>query len=178
MGIFISLSVLLASVCLFFSYLFSRLAAGCRSRLAEGLPRAKVPGLLLGIVCLVWSAWHGCLMLEGPLEKYHPVVWLLVPTTAVLSWFYLDYLFSRALGGFFALAANELIRQGFTHAVTLRPLFSVICLLLGVCGLFLIGTPWRLRDLLEIAGKKPRAGRLLSLALLLCAVVLIVLPLL
>ena len=172
------LSALLALFCIILSILFFRLSAGASKELTNAIPRCKIPGIILGIVCLIWSAWHGCLMLEGTLEKFHPVVWILVPVTAILSYIYLDYLFSRSLGGFFVLMANELIRQAFGNDVALRPLYSIICLLIGVMGLFLIGTPWRLRDAFELASSRQTAGRIISIGFMLCACILILLPLL
>lgn len=139
------------------------------------LSRMRLGGVVLGIPCLVWSAWHGCIMLEGGLAKYHPVVWALVPVTAVLCYFFLDYLFARAAGGFFILCANELLRQSFAHAVLLRPVYSVACLLLGIAGLFMLGVPWRVRDTFELASEKPVAGRWIAGILLFPAFVLIVL---
>lgn len=116
-------------------------------------------------------------MLEGPLASLHPIVWLLVPIVSILAFFFLDYLFSRSLGGFFVLMSNELIRQAFSHSTTMRPLYSLVCLLLGVAGLFLIGTPWRLRDTLELAAKEKKAAISISGALLFCSAILILLPL-
>ena len=63
------------------------------------LPRERVCGAVIGVICLVWSAWHGCQMLEGGLEKFQTIIWLLVPTGAVACWFWLDYLLARSLGG-------------------------------------------------------------------------------
>ena len=141
------------------------------------LPRNRIAGAPIGVVCLIWSAWHGCLMLEGPLASLHPIVWLLVPIVSILAFFFLDYLFSRSLGGFFVLMSNELIRQAFAHSTTMRPLYSLVCLLLGVAGLFLIGTPWRLRDTLELAAKEKKAALSISGALFFCSAILILLPL-
>ena len=139
------------------------------------MPRLRWAGILLGVPCLVWSAWHGCIMLEGGLAKFHTLVWLLVPVISILGGLYLDYLFARALGGFLILSANELIRCGFIFDVPLRGLYSVICLAMGICGLFLLGSPWHLRDALKRSAEKPAFGRALAGALAGCAILLILL---
>ena len=168
--IFIGLSWLVVATCIFHSVMFWRGGAWCAPS-----TRWKWVALPIGLPCLVWCAWHGCLMLEGPLAAYHPLVWILVPVLAVLSWFFIDYLFARTCGGFLILAANELLRRGFGNDIALRPLFSTICLLLGIAGLFMVGVPWRLRILLENqAGKQP--GRIIAVALWLCSITLAILP--
>lgn len=168
--IFISLALILSAFCLFFAYV-----SGYRPSKFASLPRSVWPGVIIGLPCLVWSAWHACIMLEGGLAKYHPIVWTLVPVTAILAYFFLDYLFARATGGFFILAANELIRQAFIYNIAWRPLYSIICLVLGVCGLFMLGLPWRMRDAIELAAKNSKIGRGIAAAFAVAALVLSVL---
>ena len=168
--IFIGLSWLVVAACIFHSMMFWHGGAWCASS-----TRWKWAALPIGLPCLVWCAWHGCLMLEGPLAAYHPIVWILVPVLAVLSCFFIDYLFARTCGGFLILAANELLRRGFGNDIAMRPLFSTVCLLLGIAGLFMVGVPWKLRILLEnYAGKQP--GRIIAIALWLCSLALALLP--
>lgn len=166
--IFIILSLVIAAFLFFLAYV----CAFQPQRFAS-LPRNVWWGMAIGIPCLAWSAWHACIMLEGGLAKFHTIVWLLVPTIAILSYFYLDYLFSRALGGLFILAANEMIRCAFAHAIPLRPLFSLVCLLIGVMGLFMLGTPWRMRDAISLAAKNRRYGRGFATALIFMGLVII-----
>lgn len=142
------------------------------------IARHRAGGALLGLVCLVWSAHYGIIMLEGDLSRFHYLVKLAVPVAALLCYFYLDYLLARALGGFMILAANYLLHAAFAAAVPGRSWYSLVCLCLGVAGLFLVGTPWRLRQLLEAARQKPRLGRGTALILLLCALSLLIQPLL
>lgn len=166
--IFAVLAFATAALMLFFAYAlaFARPAS---------LPRCRWAGVALGLPCLAWSAWHACIMLEGGLAKYHCVVWALVPITAVLAFFFLDYLFARASGGFFILAANELIRCAFAYAIVLRPLFSAVCLIVGVLGLFMLGTPWRMRDAMVLAATKRKLGTTFGAVLAFMAIVLVAL---
>ena len=114
-------------------------------------------------------------MLEGGLAKFHTLVWCLVPILSILCALYLDYLFARSLGGFLILSANELIRCAFIYDVPLRGGYSVVCLLMGICGLFLLGAPWHLRDALKLADNKPPVGRAIAATLVAAAILLIVL---
>ena len=168
--IFIGLSWLTAAACIFYGAMFWRGGAWCASS-----TRWKWPALVLGLPCLAWCAYHACLLLEGPLVAYHKIVWCMVPTLAVLSWFFIDYHFARTCGGFLILAANELLRRGFGNEVAIRPVFSTICLLLGIAGLFMVGVPWRLRILLEKHSGK-QAGRIIAAILAICAIALLISP--
>lgn len=140
------------------------------------LPRLAWAGMVVGVPCLVWSAKAACLMLEGPLAKFHIIVWALVPIAAVLAWFFLDYLFARAVGGFFILAANELLHQAFAANICVRPLYSAVCLVIGICGLFVLGVPWYMRDAIILAGNNKKLGIVIGSILILCGFVLILLP--
>ncbi|MDD4097604.1 MAG: hypothetical protein PHC30_02425 [Lentisphaeria bacterium] len=150
----------------FFLGLFCAVLAWVAScRLPHCLPwltaalRSRPAGLGLGVICLAWSAYHACIMLEGDLARFHPHVWTLVPVTAVLSWFFLDFLLARSAGGFLVLAANFLLFGAFVHDVPWRPLYSLACLVLGVTGLFAIGAPWYIRDVLQAAARRPAWAR-------------------
>lgn len=142
------------------------------------IARHRWGGAGLGLVCLLWSAYHGIIMLEGDLSRFHYLVILAVPVIAVLCYFYLDYLLARSLGGFMVLSANYLLHAAFADAVPGRSWYSIVCLVFGVAGLFLIGTPWRLRQLLETARENVLLGRGAALFLLLCALSLLLQPLL
>ncbi len=173
MSIYRLLSILLAGFCLYFGWI-------CAFRASESrkVPRAFWAGVVVGVPCLVWSAWHGCVMLEGPLSRFHPYVWGMVPLSIVLLTLYVDYLFARAAGGFFILAANELIRQAFIWNTPCRPLYALVCLVLGVAGMFLVGTPWRMRDVIDCCVRKPQLARGLGIVFALFAAILVLLPLL
>jgi len=117
-------------------------------RRAKALPRARLAGEALAVVCLVWSAYHGSLMLEGGLAVYRKVLWAMVPVTAILVYGHLDYLFARALGGLLVLTASQLIHGAFAAQVPGRVLYSLACYLVGLWGMSLMACPWWFRDLL------------------------------
>jgi len=120
------------------------------------LPRQRVLGEALGVVCLVWSVYHVLPMLEGGLARYRPVIKLLVPVTAVLAYFYLNYIFTRALGGFLLLAVTYLLHAAFVARIPVRPLYSLACYAIAAVGMLLVATPWRFRDTLQKATQSAR----------------------
>lgn len=134
------------------------------------------PGMVLGVVCLVWSAYHGCQMLEGDLERYRTFVWILVPVTTVLSYFYLDYINARVLGGFMTLCANHLICGAFAYDVPGRSFYSIVCLLLGIVGMVGIGLPWRYRDTIRLCARNDHARMAIAGVLVVFGCVLFVMP--
>ncbi|MBQ9447545.1 MAG: hypothetical protein IJU61_13160 [Victivallales bacterium] len=178
MLLFLLVSIILAVFCLCLAGMFFQLSRGNWTDVAPSWPRKPIaPGVVVGAACLVWSAYYGCLMLEGNLAKFHSIVWALVPITIALSIFYLDYLNSRAFGGFFTLSANFLIIKAFVHDVPGRPFFSCICLVLGVFGMVALSLPWRIRDLIELGGKNKTLAQALSAIFAFCGIVLIIMPL-
>lgn len=115
----------------------------------RSLPRNRVAGFALALICLVWSAWHGQQLLEDDLTRFRPWLWSAVPVLAVLGYFHLDFLFARALGGFVLLLMPFLLHSAFVEQVPYRPVFSAACYLFGLVGMGLVATPWYFRDLLE-----------------------------
>ena len=115
------------------------------------LPRAARLGMILGIPCLLGAAWHGSQLLEGGMEGLRVYVWILVPVIGLLCWFYLDFLFTRALGGIFLLAVPQLLALAFGVDIAYRPLYSTLCYVFGIVGMLLVAMPWRFRDLLHKA---------------------------
>ncbi len=177
MTAFTLVSLLLGLLAFFYAYLFA-IASRRGYSWFRSFPRLKWPGLALGTLCLIWSGWHACVMLEGDLQRFHIWIKLLVPAGIVLCYFFLDYLNARAQGGFMILTANYLLHAAFVHAVPGRAFYSIVCLALGVLGLFLVGTPWRLRQLLERSAADIRWAKGLGLAFAICGVSLILQPLL
>ncbi|MBP5673764.1 MAG: hypothetical protein J6X49_15355 [Victivallales bacterium] len=178
MLLFLIVSAFIAIACLSLAAVFFKLSSGDLTDKAPKWPRRPIaPGLVIGTISLVWSAYYGCLMLEGNLAKLHPVVWALVPITAITSAFFLDYLNARAFGGFFTLSANFLIIQAFIHDVPCRPIFSILCLILGLFGMVALSLPWRIRDLFEIAGKNATCAKALAVASAIFGLLILLMPL-
>jgi hypothetical protein len=119
------------------------------------LPRERYLGAVLGAICLVWAVQLVSFLLEGGLEPWRRLLW---PTAIVLwvgSCFLLDYLFTRALGGLLLLLVNEALHQAFVAHAPVRPLFAVVCYVLGIAGMVMIASPFRFRDLLQQVERSP-----------------------
>ena len=113
----------------------------------EKLPRWKVPGIILGTFVVAWCIPHAMPILPDSLHK------LLFPVMAALvlaSWFVLDHLFGRALGGYLILTAHLFLRETFAYEAISNPVFPVLCFLYGTFGIFLCGMPYRLRDIVRL----------------------------
>jgi hypothetical protein len=116
--------------------------------LPSRLPRSRVLGELVGIPVLAWAAYHVTQMVQ-PGSVFIPIAIGLVPAVSVIAWGHLDYLFARALGGLLLLGANHLLTVAFVAEVPSRPFFSTFVYLIGLPGLFLVSSPWWMRNLLE-----------------------------
>ncbi len=152
---FTEMSLILAAILGGLAYLVGVMAPK-QPELWKKLPRERILGEVLVVVCLVWSMVHIIPMLEGNLVRLRVWIRVLMPVVAVMAFFYLDYLFTRALGGLLLLLVTEVLHGAFVVHLPLRPVFSVIAYGLGILAMFLIGTPWRFRDLLEQAHASPR----------------------
>lgn len=164
----------------FFSALLAAAAAGCwfalphRPELWRQVPRERYAAAVIGLVCLLWTARLAAPMLEGGLAGFRAY---LIPGAFVLAaacFWMLDYLMARALGGLVLLAVNELLHLAFVRHALARPVFALVCYMLGVAAMFMIATPYRFRDLLEQATLHRRKRAALSIALFLGALTLLV----
>jgi len=113
------------------------------------LPRDRTVGVVLALLCLLWCSIQIIPLLEGDMARFRVWIRLMVPAVTVLSFLYVDYLFTRALGGLVLLMVADLVHGAFVVHLPWRPLYAIVCYVVGVAGMFLIGMPWTFRDLLE-----------------------------
>ncbi len=114
------------------------------------IPREKRFGSVLGFICLIWSAYHTFPIFETTAPQVRLMVLsALVIVITFLSFDLMDFLFTRALGGFLLLLVNWLLHQAFVHHTVFRPLFSMLCYIFGISGIIMIAAPYHFRDLLE-----------------------------
>lgn len=113
------------------------------------LPRLRLPGVLLGTLCLAWAAAEVNLMLEGDMAVYHRLVWAAVPVVALLAYIHLDFLFARALGGLLLLLLTDMLHQAFAIHLPARLLFAAAAYLVCLWAMALVAAPWYFRDLLQ-----------------------------
>lgn len=125
------------------------------------LPRNLIIGSVFAAIDLAWCVPHAKPLLPSSLHNF------IIPTAIVfffLGYFFLDYLFSRAIGGFLILLAYYFLQESFTHHTPALPLFSFFCYLMGIVGIFLCGKPYLLRDWIK-AFPKEKGYRVVSAAL-------------
>ena len=140
--------------------------------LGKTLPRQRVPGILIGAVCLVWAGNEVQIMLEGDLARLQTVIWWLVPAVLLLAWRFLDFLLVRALGGLVLLLIPVLLLEAFARHLPLRPAFSALCYVLALAAMVMVAAPWHYRNLLERAATTPRLRTGLATGLGLSATVM------
>ncbi|MDD3035858.1 MAG: hypothetical protein PHO93_02980 [Candidatus Saccharimonadaceae bacterium] len=82
---------------------------------------------------------------------------LIVPgavISGVLAISFLDYLFSRAVGGLLILLAHYFLHDSFTFHTPLSSLFALFCFAFGTAGIFFAGKPYLMRDLIRKSAKE------------------------
>ncbi|MDD5727299.1 MAG: hypothetical protein PHV59_01930 [Victivallales bacterium] len=133
----------------------------------ESLPRNKYLGTVLAFFCLLW-----CIPQAAPIVWEWLLPWLypLAIVLTILGYFYLDYLFSRALGGLLILLTYYFVHEAFTFHSPALVLFAPLCWVLGIAGLFFSGKPHLLRDLIRKLSRSGRSRRLTAAYLALLTV--------
>jgi hypothetical protein len=116
----------------------------------ESLPRNKYIGVVLAFLCLFW-----CVPQARPIVWDWMLPWLypLVFAFTILGYLFLDYLFSRAVGGFFILLTYYFVHESFTFHTPAIAVFAIFSWALGIAGLFISGKPHLLRDFIRKIAK-------------------------
>ena len=109
----------------------------------EKLCRNQKWGVLLGFPLVCWCVPHTQAIIFAWAEPY---LWYIAVTLTVLSYFYLDYLFARALGGAFIIGAYCIVNWSYEFQIPGAVPVTVISWLWGICGIFISGKPSFLRD--------------------------------
>lgn len=112
----------------------------------EKLPRNIPIGIIITAADLAWCIPH-----SKPIAPDAMVPWL-IPIAIVCLWLvyqFLDYIFSRAFGGFLILFAHYLLYASFTFKAPAKPWFSLLCFAMGTLGIFFCGKPHLMRDLIR-----------------------------
>lgn len=147
---------------------------------ARAFPRARAESGILLAAAAVWSF----LLVRGiDLGEFSPlrnVMLLAIAAGAVLSWIYVgEFLAVRALGMLLLLAAEPLLESAVLHDEPSRLLLVVLAYVWVVAGLFFVGMPYLLRDIIAWVTARPLrwqagcvAGTLYGAALVVCAIFL------
>lgn len=163
------LTVLLAAILGSVAYATLRTLPG-RPALASEMTRENRVGIVLAFVCLAWGAHYGCLMLEGGMAAFKPLLILGVPVLTVLSYRYLDYIVTRAICALVILTINVVLQEAFAMRLPGRAVFAVMCYGLGILTMYLVALPWHLREWLEkTSGSTTFRARVSAVAVAGCA---------
>lgn len=120
----------------------------------EKLPRAVIPGTILGFIDLLWCIPNAMPILPDSLHKYLlPLALLLI----ILAYCALDHLLSRAIGGFMILTAHFYLKESFASPTAGSALFVTFCLVFGTIGIFISGKPHLTRDIIRLSVTRYRA---------------------
>lgn len=117
----------------------------------KSLPRHRNSGGIMGLICLMWCASYALPMFEETSPQIRLFITILVPVIAVLAYFFLSFIFARALGGLVVLGVTHLLGVAFVANPWGRALYAALCYLLAAGGIAIIISPWLLRDMLEKA---------------------------
>jgi hypothetical protein len=115
----------------------------------EKLPRNVYIGIVIAVIDLAICVPHSM-----PLVPVSMKSWL-IPAAVIFTWLiyqFLDYIFSRAFGGFLILLAHYLLFASLAFQVPLKPVFSILCFAMGTLGIFFCGKPYLMRDLIRKIG--------------------------
>lgn len=109
----------------------------------EKLCRNKQLGVIIGFPLICWCVPHAQAIIFAWAESY---LWYAAVVLTVLSYFYLDYLFARALGGAFIIGAYYFVHGAYEFQVPFAIMLTVVSWLWGIAGIIISGKPSFLRD--------------------------------
>ena len=110
---------------------------------AEQLTRNRYWGSVIALLALAWCVPQGQALAWDWLLPY---LWPLVGIFTVLAFFFLDYLFARAIGGLLILAAYYFLQESFALDIKLALSGAVLAWSIGLIGILISAKPCYLRD--------------------------------
>ena len=127
-----------------------------KPELSQKIPRERNIGTAIGGLALVWSAFIVKPLFEGGMAQYQNYLIPIAVAATVASYFYLQYLFTRAFYGLMLLVVTHTMHTAFTENLPQRWIFSIVCMLIGIVAMYFMANPFRFRDLLEKSSKEPQ----------------------
>ena len=145
-------------------------------------PRAKIPGYVLSVVTMVWTALWIPIMLQefipGRAASLFPFVQIFVPVAIAALIFVLPELLScRTAGLLFVLLPAPLLSAAQWHPSVWRLVVVVSAYVFAVAGMFIVARPWYLRDAILFCNRTASRTRAFSLGVFVWGLVLFVLSL-
>lgn len=132
----------------------------------EKIPRSRIFGLLAGWFGLFWCIPHAQAVAPAFLLPLMKPLAVIVP---IASFFCLDYMTARAVGGLLIIFSYEALHRSFELELPLAGLTAVLSWILGGCGVWISGIPHHFRDVIRLAAKSGKWKGLLAGVFLFCA---------
>lgn len=136
--------------------------------------REQKIGSLISGLALGWGGFQGYELLGQDFPAIASLFPIITPLLIIGVYFLMDYIFTRALGGFMIMLICELLFRTQEVPMGGRILFSLAAYIIAVAGMYMIGQPWRFRDLVLKASEDKSFGAKLSavISLLLLSMIL------
>lgn len=125
-------------------------------RFLSAFPRSRALGTALLAIGAAWAFWLVGTMDLGEFAPLRSYLVVGVPVAAVLAWWFVDeFLAVRALGVLALLAADIPLDAAFLRPEGSRLLIVTLAYAWIVAGLFLVGMPYALRDVIGWIIRRP-----------------------
>ena len=124
--------------------------------------REQKVGSLICALALGWAGWQGYTLLGQDFPGIASAIPILIPALIVGVYVLMDYIFTRALGGLMIMLICELLYQFQAVEMEARFLFSSVAYVFAILGMYMIGQPWRFRNLLFNAADHADYGKKLA----------------
>ena len=122
----------------------------------RAFPRSRPAGIFLCTSAAVWAFWLAATMDLGEFSPNRTLICGVVLAGAVMVPLFADeFLSVRALGILALLAAEPLLGAAFLRPEQTRLLLVVLAYVWAAAGLFMVGAPYLLRDLIGWVTGKP-----------------------
>jgi hypothetical protein len=156
------------------SHAFALAAPAPTQNFLRALPRSRFWGTVLLAISAVWAFWLVRTMDLGEFARLRGMLTIAVPVGAVLAWQFVDeFLAVRALGILCLLAAEPPLEAAFLRPEVSRLLLVTLAYAWILAGLFLVGMPYVLRDLIAWATSRQNAWRGLAMVGILWGIALV-----
>ncbi len=122
----------------------------------DALCRNRIAGIILAVPVLLWCIPHAEPIAFDWMKPHLP--WMAIGCAAA-GFFYLDYLFARAFGGFLILASYYFVHGAFEYHSCWMAYISILCWIPGIAGICFSGKPCWMRDTLRKCCNSPAVRR-------------------
>jgi len=143
--------------------------------LAKNFPRNRTYGVAILTVCTVWALFLASCMDMGEFYNLRRWVLMLVPAAYVLVVVFVpEFLAVRALGTLMLLAASPVLHSAFLQPGATRLLLPILAYAWIIAGMFFVGMPYLLRDVITWVTQSTARFRTAAMAGVIYGAVLLV----